>query len=154
SVQALALLPEAERLELVKKKWKQIRKEKGLKEQDAAYEAMMVNNTTTTTNTAFGNTGTNRTPSANDFYFNNVALKQRGSAEFKVRWGNRPNVDNWRRQSAYSKAISDPFSMKDIEDVPSVNGINAENAEKAEKTEGTDLSLEGLLNGIPTTEDK
>jgi hypothetical protein len=41
-----------------------------------------------------------------DFYFLNNAQKARGSVEFKAKWGGRPNVDNWRRQSAVSMTLT------------------------------------------------
>src|SRR4030095_15919123 len=35
--------------------------------------------------------------SKGEWYFYNDNLKTQGLAQFKRNWGNRPNVDNWRR---------------------------------------------------------
>ncbi len=40
------------------------------------------------------------------WYFSNPMLMQQGSNEFKRKWGNRPNVDNWRRNSALTFAAT------------------------------------------------
>ena len=41
-----------------------------------------------------------------EWYFNNNSLKSRGFTEFKSRWGNRTNVDNWRRKAAVETVIN------------------------------------------------
>jgi hypothetical protein len=100
SLQKLAALSPEERDAFVKKLLKQLRKEKGLKDIDAS-------------NPTFGNTLPGNCHSAADlfssntseFYFLNNSLKARGSVEFKSRWGTRPNVDNWRRQSAVNNSL-------------------------------------------------
>ncbi|MDB5232125.1 MAG: tetratricopeptide repeat protein [Chitinophagaceae bacterium] len=39
------------------------------------------------------------TSSSSEWYFNNNVMKNNGFKAFRAQWGNRPNVDNWRRQS-------------------------------------------------------
>lgn len=135
SLQKLAALSSEERDAFVKKLLKQLRKEKGLKDLDAA-------------NPTFGNTlGGAATPPADlfssntsEFYFLNNSLKARGSVEFKSRWGTRPNVDNWRRQSAVNNAIT--TSLKATTDLPP--GVTVKSSEPV-------LSFESLSKNIPLT---
>ncbi len=41
---------------------------------------------------------------ASSWYFANPAQMQQGMTDFKRRWGNRPQADNWRRASALAAA--------------------------------------------------
>lgn len=138
SLQRIAQMPEAQQEEFLKKLLKQLRKEKGLKEDAAG-------------NTVFGNTA--QTQSAADdifssntgaeFYFLNAAMKARGSADFKNKWGTRPNADNWRRQSALNSSLSaarttSPTSEKNQQ------GNTPKEAAK-------ELSMEGLRKDLPVT---
>lgn len=99
SLQRIAGMPEAEREAFIKKLVKQARREQGLKGDDV--NAASLNNpqalqsqpTDLFTNAPKG-----------DWYFDNNSLKARGFTEFRNKWGNRPNVDNWRRQSAVNAA--------------------------------------------------
>jgi hypothetical protein len=40
--------------------------------------------------------------SKGEWYFYNASLKSKGASEFKAKWGNRGNVDNWRRSAGMS----------------------------------------------------
>ncbi|MEO7531482.1 MAG: hypothetical protein ABIS69_08725, partial [Sediminibacterium sp.] len=100
SLQKLAALSPEERDAFVKKVLKQLRKEKGLKDADAA-------------SPTFGNTlnpveaqSDLFNSNSSEFYFLNASVKARGSADFKSRWGSRPNVDNWRRQAAVNNSLT------------------------------------------------
>ena len=130
----LASLPEEERALIVKKIVKQLRKERGLK--DIPNEPV-----------SFGNTLSATSPTTDlfsagsaEFYFLNTTLKARGLSEFKSRWGNRPNVDNWRRQNAVNSSLA---------------GITP-TAEKKEsltaKEENKELTIESVSNDIPLTD--
>ena len=95
SLQRIAALPENERKEFVKKLVKDIRKKQGLKEE-----------TVITAGPAF------ETPTLfptiepkGEWYFYNAASKTRGLTSFKSKWGNRPNVDNWRRITTINSAL-------------------------------------------------
>ena len=80
---------------------------------------------------------------SNDFYFYNSSAKSRGFSEFKAKWGERPNVDNWRRKSAVDN-MSARFT--DVDDV----------VEIADKTtnRGTDTASFALGTTIPVTPDE
>ena len=97
SLQMVAAMPEAERALFIKKVLKKLRKERGLKgggeDEQGSYNTQV---TSTKDVDLFGD-------SKGDFYFLNPGLKSKGFTEFKARWGKRPNIDNWRRQSAMDK---------------------------------------------------
>jgi outer membrane protein assembly factor BamD (BamD/ComL family) len=135
SLQALAKLPAAQRDAIVKKQVKLLRKQLGLKEEDPG-----------STNTAvkqvpdlFANN-----EKSNDFYFYNASQKARGFSEFKARWGERPNEDNWRRKSALDRQSQ---SISDVEDTATVRGT-------FDEQKATDNSYEGLQQNIPLTSEK
>jgi tetratricopeptide (TPR) repeat protein len=102
SLQRIAALIPAEREAFVKKMVKKLRKENGLKEDVNNIGSGPLN---------FGNK--NNTPtdlfatnnSKGEWYFYNSALKTRGFNDFKSRWGNRVNTDNWRRKSSQDNAL-------------------------------------------------
>jgi outer membrane protein assembly factor BamD (BamD/ComL family) len=66
-------------------------------------------------------------------------MKSRGFNEFKSKWGPRPNVDNWRRQSAIQKQTS-----------PGI--VDA--VVKADTTSNNATSFDGLLGALPLTPEK
>jgi tetratricopeptide (TPR) repeat protein len=134
SLQALAKLPEDQRDAIIKKQVKLLRKAQGLKEED----------------TPGTNTAVKQVPDlfadnnkSTDFYFYNSAAKARGFSEFRARWGERPNVDNWRRKSALDRQVQ---RMSDVDDVPG-KAVAAEQGV-------SDNSYEGLQQNIPTTPEK
>ena len=97
SLQRVASMPEEERNALIKKLVKQLRKQRGLKEDDrgggGGNGPLSFNNDNGPTD-LFGNNA------KGDWYFYNADLKSKGFTEFKGNWGNRPNVDNWQRMAA------------------------------------------------------
>lgn len=76
----------------------------------------------------------------NEFYFYNNSVKAKGFNEFKARWGVRPNVDNWRRQSAINKMST---KLTDVDDV------TVDNEEKQNKD--ADTASVSMSNTIPVT---
>ncbi len=153
SLLLLAALPEAERIAAVKKIYKQIRKEQGLKEAD---EASFGGSSISFDPNAAANANLFNTASTagNEFYFLNASLKAQGFRDFKVRWGNRPNADNWRRQSAVSRftapqqntAVRSSIMTVDV-DEPGQPDLLKDNA-------GKDITPQGLLLNIPATPKK
>ncbi|HYC30353.1 MAG TPA: tetratricopeptide repeat protein, partial [Chitinophagaceae bacterium] len=99
SLQRVAAMPEKEREAFIRKLVKQARRNQGLKEEEP--NAASLNNPLVTaqqpselfTNAPKG-----------EWYFDNTSLKAKGFTEFRSKWGNRPNVDNWRRQAAVNTA--------------------------------------------------
>ncbi len=143
SVLQLASLPEKERNILVRKLLRTLRKAEGLKESestDFGSDNLPLNGQPTPVSNLFGTANT-------DFYFNNATLKQRGTAEFKSKWGNRPNVDNWRRQSVITKQPSPTaFNVSDVDDLPQNQTATATAVDQPK-----DLSFEGLMSNVPLT---
>ena len=95
SLQRIASLPEDERKEFVRKLARQLRKQQGLKEEPGFTKGAPINATNAPSLFA-GN------ESKGEWYFYNNSLRSKGAADFKARWGNRPNVDNWRRSGSSS----------------------------------------------------
>ncbi len=134
SLQALALLPAAQRDAIIKKQVKLLQKTLGLKEEEQS------------TNPAVR---LNQLPDlfsdnnkSNDFYFYNASTKAKGFSEFKAKWGERKNVDDWRRMSAINKQS---LRLDDVDD--------AIVSDLAQATI-TDASYDGLLQNIPLTPEK
>jgi outer membrane protein assembly factor BamD (BamD/ComL family) len=97
SLQRIAAMPEEERQAYIKKLVKQLRKQQGLKEENDGSGSggpLQFNDPNAQPTSLFDNNA------KGDWYFYNNALKSKGYTEFKANWGNRPNVDNWQRQSA------------------------------------------------------
>ncbi len=138
SLQLLASLPAEKREAFLKKQLKQMQKEKGLKE--SAKESIGFGSNLppiATTANLFGG-------SSSDFYFQNASLKAKGMSDFKARWGNRPNVDNWRRQGAVERSIDATVAA-----ATDKNTMKAPIKEKVEE-----LTLESLMGNIPLTSEK
>jgi tetratricopeptide (TPR) repeat protein len=137
SLQALAKLPADKRDAVIKKKIKELRKAQGIKEEEPQSSNpailqkqdadLFADNTKST-----------------DFYFYNASLKARGFSEFKAKWGERPNVDNWRRSSAVNRQSVTPGDIDAVVETPAAEG----------ETGPTETSYEGLLSKVPLTEEK
>ena len=140
SLQHIAMLSPTEREVFLKDLLKKLRKEKGLKEIDQTVNPSSVfDNTQNQSIDLFGSGNTK-----GDWYFYNTSMKSRGFSEFKSRWGNRTNVDNWRRNSATTSNINPNIPVNNntgIQDMktPVIN---------------TDLSYDGLLSNVPLTPEK
>ena len=79
----------------------------------------------------------------NTWYFSTPTLMQQGYSEFKRKWGTRPLVDNWRRQSALNNANADTTAALLADD-----DTNAEVDENGLPTESA------LIAMLPKTEEK
>ena len=138
SLQRIAALPEEERKEFVKKLLKTLRKQAGLKETDTRITA---GSGVVPATDIFASQS-----SKGEWYFYNNALKTRGAAEFKARWGNRPNVDNWRRIQAVTNQVNNRPA----------NSGNNNNANNNSQTisQPQELTFDNLYVNLPLTEDK
>ncbi|MEO8172562.1 MAG: tetratricopeptide repeat protein, partial [Sediminibacterium sp.] len=132
SLQKIAALSSEEREAFLKKLLKQLRKEKGLKDVDANPTFGNLPGAATTSSDLFSS-------NSSEFYFLNNSLKARGSVEFKSLWGTRPNVDNWRRQSAVNNSLTANVKSADL---PA--GVSIKKPEAV-------LSYESLSKDIPLT---
>lgn len=98
SLQTLAKLSAKDLNLALKKIYKQYKKAKGLKEEANSFDFGSDNAITTPTIPSF----TSIDAKPGEFYFSNDAVKSQGSKDFKSKWGNRPNVDNWNRAAAFA----------------------------------------------------
>ncbi|MFM1963199.1 MAG: hypothetical protein RLZZ172_2044 [Bacteroidota bacterium] len=109
SLQRIAALPERERNELLAELLKKIEKEKsGLlpDRKNIGQAAQRTRFQEDLTGSLF--------PAAQqkgEWYFNNATLKAQGTQAFQLKWGNRPNEDNWRR-SASGTATARPITSR------------------------------------------
>lgn len=141
SLQHIAMLSPNDREVFLKALLKKLRKEKGLKDIDlsSSNPSSVFDNTQNQSIDLFGANNTK-----GDWYFYNAAMKSRGFSEFRSRWGNRSNVDNWRRNSATGITVNN------------VNPVNNSVTIRDNKLPvlNTELSYDGLLSNVPLTADK
>jgi hypothetical protein len=139
SLQKIAAMPEEKRKDFVKNVVHQIRKEKGLKEDAAASATILVpiGSQKGEEEDLFTN------PTKGEWYFYNTGLKTKGASEFKARWGNRGNVDNWRRAAGMS---FQPIITKTVPD--RVDSLDKDNVQAPAE----ELTFDALYAHLPLTE--
>ena len=97
SLQKIAAMPEEERKSFISKLVKKLRRQQGLS------EAPLTSGSTINTNAG------DLFPSSQqkgEWYFYNDVLRTQGATQFKQVWGNRPNLDNWRRFANVSQQLT------------------------------------------------
>lgn len=141
SLQKLAAMPEAERNTLLRRMVRQLRRKYGMKEDDSQQQEG---------NAAVGMGDANKPPpdlfnsnAKGDWYFANPSLKSKGYTAFRQTWGNRPNVDNWRRQSSIEQGGMNPSNAGP--------GMAEGGGEGADTAAATGFTVEALLKNIPLT---
>lgn len=103
SLQALAKLPEAERLAIIDKKIEEVKKEEAEAKALAEKEAYLAEQEAKGTGINRPGTETNTVvlPTAGggaSFYFYNPQTVAQGKTQFQRKWGRRPLEDHWRRR--------------------------------------------------------
>lgn len=136
SLLLIAALPEEERKEAVKKIVKQLRKQAGLQD-DPSPTLSRPSSITPQTPSLFGNE-----PDKGEWYFYNASSRARGQAAFIARWGNRPNLDNWRRAASMQATLTlvQPSGRDSL-------GSKTNSSE-------SDIDFESLYAGLPLTTEK
>lgn len=140
SLQRIAAMIPSDREDFVKKLVKKLRKESGLKDDGNNNNALNAfnNNNAPADLFAAGN------PARGEWYFYNSSLKSRGFNEFKSKWGNRVNIDNWRRKAAMDLSIKNNNGGN-----PAGTGNNATgNNVNAQPVE---ITYEALMQQLPLT---
>jgi tetratricopeptide (TPR) repeat protein len=154
SLQKIAAMPEAERTAYIKGLSKKLRKEKGMKEEedlqggyvvDMNHISTIENNTPVDLFTA--NNPNNKTKG--DWYFYNAALKGQGFRTFQQGWGNRPNLDNWRRLSAVKNQMA--TAQRPAAGAGAAVPAAAALLPTDKRKNPEDISAKGLLASIPLT---
>jgi tetratricopeptide (TPR) repeat protein len=128
SLQKIAALPEIERTVFLRKLYKQLRKEKD----DSGADKITDPNTGASFDMFSSSANT-------DFYFLNKTQRSNGLTTFKTTWGNRQNLDNWRRQAALDAAIG----------ASNIN-VTAATSDGAGKDSSSAISYDALAESIPT----
>ena len=141
SLQHIASLSPAEREAYIKDVLVKLRKEKGLKDADlGSSNPSSVFDTQNQSPDLFGNNN-----AKGDWYFYNQSAKSRGFSEFRSKWGNRQNVDNWRRSGATNANLKNPNQVN--------SGLPAQDSSKTTPL-NTELTYDGMLSNIPLTPEK
>jgi outer membrane protein assembly factor BamD (BamD/ComL family) len=92
SLQRIALMPIPQRDAYIKKLVRILRRQQGLRDEaDSNFNASIGNNNAIPDLFSTSN-GT-------DWYFDNQQAKAKGYSDFKTKWGNRPDVDDWQVSS-------------------------------------------------------
>ena len=138
SLQAFALLDPEEREKRIKQLIRE-RERQEVVEKQAADDAREVVASTPLTPNKPGAGG-----SGGAWYFYNPTQVARGMADFKKKWGNRPNDDEWRRADKSGTALVD---VAEEEEPDSVGTVTASVEDEPEWK-----SMESYLKDIPVTE--
>jgi outer membrane protein assembly factor BamD (BamD/ComL family) len=133
SLQHIAGMSETERTDFIKKIVRQLRRQQGLKEEESFAGGTAAGADVYTPQTK------------GEWYFYNPVLKNQGVANFKKAWGNRPNVDNWRRASDVTAELRTNIAGGDTRENPNTGGADAANAS---------ISYDNLLANVPLTPEK
>ena len=141
SLERIALMSSSERDSYIKKMLRAYRRQQGLSEEDNSGGSGGYG---FKTNNAGGDMF--NTNSTGEWYFYNQSIKSKGYNDFKSKWGNRPNVDNWQVQSLINKQVTGltPASSQRL------NGAETGTVTPA----APQLTAEALLAPIPLTPEK
>ena len=142
SLQRLAGLSETERKDLIKKLVKKLRKSQGLKDENFSPQQGL---SSSLQNSQQSTDIFNASQQKGDWYFYNQALRTKGSGDFKAKWGNRPNADNWRRASAINGAARGQGGN---------NPANSNGAGGNQQQGPTEITYDALYGNIPMTPEK
>ncbi len=146
SLQRIAMMPENERDAYLKKLLRALRRQHGLSEDDQSNNGSPSFNSSNAQTDLFSSSGN----SSGEWYFYNPSVKAKGFSEFKSKWGNRPNVDNWMVASmdAKQQKINTNGNNPMIQDRALDNGINPQQQQTVE------LTAAALLANLPLTPEK
>jgi tetratricopeptide (TPR) repeat protein len=146
SLQRIAAMQPGERDDFVKKLVKKLRRERGYKDDGSTgADNSPFNNNQQPTDLFASNSNTK-----GEWYFNNSSLKSRGFNEFKSRWGNRANLDNWRRKAAIETKIGNPSNPTTGTGKDNKTGNpNSKDSLKNNVLQPEDITVEGLMKNLP-----
>ncbi len=142
SLQRIAAMPDEERKNFVKQLVKQMRKAQGLKDElPRNNNSPFNNNNNTVPSNLFGNNEIK-----GEWYFYNAASKQRGLDEFRSRWGNRANVDNWRRSAAILGTVGNFNNQQ--------NNVPGQQPGQNGNLSSNEISYDALYDKLPLTKEQ
>lgn len=145
SLTRIAALPPDQRTAYVKKLVRTLRRLQGLREDDQSDSSASFNSNFNNQKQApdLFNTGS----ASADWYFNNTSLKAKGYSDFKTKWGNRPNVDNWQLASLVKQQQLTKTGERSANAMPDLNN-------KAGLTAPAKIDFKTLMDNLPLTPDK
>ena len=138
SLQKIASMPENDRKDFVKKLIRTIRKQQGLKGDGSVPPPSPFGHTNDIPFNFAGN------EPKGEWYFYNTAIRTRGANEFKSKWGNRSNVDNWRRVSSTGSSLQNNTTQNTGGQKTTGKGPSS----------GTEANFDSLYNNLPLTPEK
>jgi len=147
SLQRIAVMQTAEREDYVRKILRKLRKDRGYKDDGGGsapvnpFASGQQNIDLFSANNSKG-----------EWYFNNNSLRSRGFSEFKSKWGNRSNVDNWRRKAAVDPNLVNTNPVGNNSAVSGKGNTNA-TGNNAGAVAG-EPTYESLMGDVPLTEEK
>ncbi|MEN9700827.1 MAG: hypothetical protein RIR55_130, partial [Bacteroidota bacterium] len=86
--------------------------------------------------TSNNNLGNNYTNNSSGFYFENSNAISQGKQSFVQKWGERPNIDNWRRKTSSTLA-----NLNNTSNAPIIDTVKKELSIKIEKKDSTAIKL-------------
>jgi tetratricopeptide (TPR) repeat protein len=142
SLQRIAAMPPIQRDAYIKKLVRYLRRQQGLRDEaDSNFDnnSLLRNNNGNAPDLFSSNAGA-------DWYFDNQALKAKGYSDFRTRFGNRPNVDNWQISSIMKTGIGGrgPGGRNTPDMTDSLAKTGASNV----------IDFKTLLSHLPLTPDK
>ena len=138
SLQRIARMSEDARKSFVRNIVRELRKKQGLKDEPLTRGSLAAQLSTAPSLFPPGsNTG-----GKGEWYFYNGASKQKGQADFKTRWGNRPNIDNWRRGASITGAA---LARNDAKVAAASNKTGA--------LQPQDITFDALYDNLPLTDE-
>lgn len=171
SLQYLASLPEAERLDIINQKIQKIKEEEDKKrreeerlQQEEERESRIVSNWEDLGNQNWGDNSiptptspikTNNTQDQSSFYFYNTQAVEQGKIAFQKRWGKRKLEDDWRRRNKTS-VVSD--IEEDTDDEVITDSLITEEKDILPEDKDIDVSediysVDYYLQQLPLTEE-
>jgi len=142
SLQRIAFMTPEERNAYIKKMVKGLRKQRGLSEEEQAEGQNFSFNNNNPGNADMFNSSGNA-----EWYFYNNSLKSKGYNDFKAKWGNRPNVDNWMLSSQIARQKL-PGNNGEPGKANALDNINNPQAQPGS------ITTASLLANVPLTPEK
>jgi tetratricopeptide (TPR) repeat protein len=142
SLLRIAAMPADQRDAFIKRLVRTLRKRSGLRDEG---DSLSTNNGPQN-NAAISDLFSNSSGNA-EWYFNNASLRSKGYNDFKTRWGNRQNVDNWQLSSLAKNQVPKPGERGAS---GMLTDIDAKNAAAA----NAPVTFKSLMDNLPLTPEK
>lgn len=163
SLQKIAAMPEAERKLFVKNLSKKLRKAQGLKEEEESLNSGLGTNPNQV-GKGSADLFASIQSSSSGSYFDNPTMRANGYKQFQQQWGNRPNVDNWRRSDVLKQApvlaqqndnpLDTSTAAKKLGKGLRRNFLLMDSTKAEPAFKEGDISYDALMGRVPTTETK